>query len=56
MPKPSRYQLRTEYGVIERLFPTKELEPVPLSIGATINELSTKITLSKVALEASTGD
>jgi hypothetical protein len=56
MPKPNRYQLQTEYGVIERLLPTKELERVPLSMGVTINGPSTKIALSRAALEASTSD
>jgi hypothetical protein len=42
--------------VIKQLLPTKELEQVPLPIGVTINGLSTKIALLRVALEASTND
>jgi hypothetical protein len=56
MPKPNWYQLQTEYRVIERLLPTKELGRVPLSMGVTINGPSTKIALSRAALEASTSD
>jgi hypothetical protein len=54
--KPNRYKLQTQYGVIERLLPTKELERVPLSMGIVVNRPSTKIALSKAALEASTSD
>jgi hypothetical protein len=56
MQKPNWYQLQTEYRVIEQLLPTKELERVLLSMGVTINGLSTQIALSKAALEASTSD
>jgi hypothetical protein len=56
MLKHNRYKLQTEYGVIERLMPTKELESVPLSIGIEIGGPSKKIALSKAALETSTSD
>jgi len=55
-PKPNRYELQTEYGVIERLMPTKELEKVPLSLGVTVNGLSKKIALSRAAQGALTSD
>jgi hypothetical protein len=56
VPRPNQYKLQTEYGVIEQLLPTKELERVPLSMGIVVNRPSTKVALSKVALEASTSD
>jgi hypothetical protein len=56
VPRPNRYKLQTEYGVIEQLLLTKELERVPLSMGIVVNGPNTKVTLSKVALEASTSD
>ena len=54
MPKPDRYELQTQYGVVEWLLPTKELERVPVSMGFTVNGPSIKVAISKVALEAST--
>jgi hypothetical protein len=56
MPKLNRYELQTPYDVIRQLLPTKDLERVPLSIGITVDGPSTKIELSKAALQASTSD
>jgi hypothetical protein len=53
-PKPNRYKLQTEYGVIERLMSTKELERVGLSMDVEVNSPSKKIALSRAAIEAST--
>lgn len=51
-PKPHRYQIQTEYNIINRLLPTKELEKVPLSIANSmdIQGPSRQIALSKDAL------
>ena len=35
-PHPGRYQLQTQYGILDRLFPTGELNQVPPLIGIFI--------------------
>jgi hypothetical protein len=57
-PHDHRYQLQTVWGVVDRLFPVKDLVRVPLSVAASydIQGPAKKLSLKKVAEHASTSE
>jgi hypothetical protein len=56
--RPPRYKVQTQYGIIDRLFPTKELKLVPLIVSTTIEigDNQAIIPLSKAAKLNSSGE
>lgn len=58
VPQQDRYEIQTQYGVINRLLPTKELQRVAtlLASGIDVQGPKTKIALSAVAKQVSTSE
>ena len=53
--KPNRYQIITLYGILDRLYPMKDLLPLPFSIPLEIpSEQMKRITLAYVVHQEST--
>ena len=53
--KPDHYEIATPYGILDRLFPVKELLPLPISIPLEIpTRRMKKITLAYAACQEST--
>jgi hypothetical protein len=55
--QPPRHRIQTQFGIVDRLFPTRELKSVPLVVTNTINIGDNKksITLSQAAKQNSLG-